>query len=195
MLLFYGLGNNADKYFQTKHNCGRLLLESLVKSLSINFQKQESCYLAKKSLFSSEIWFIYSAGFMNESGLPLVNLVKYYKLNENNNLQLILLQDDSDQFEGLQKLSLGGSSAGHRGINSIYGHLEAINLKQTDIWRLKIGIRPPENKLRSETFVLKSISAMESQHYQKLAKLCYQNLNLFTEDNFSRLQNIFNSVL
>jgi PTH1 family peptidyl-tRNA hydrolase len=131
---------------------------------------------------------------MNNSGLSLVSFMNYFKLDfEDSNFILLILQDDSDQIVGSQKLVVGGGSGGHRGISDIYKQGLGLNLDLEKVWRLKIGIRPEENKQKSETFVLSGINNFEKQFYQTLAQKIEQNLTLFENKELAKLQTIFNS--
>ena len=189
MIVIYGLGNNEKKYLNTKHNVGRLLLERLANIEQLNFSLKNSFSYARNSEFS----FVYSNGFMNVSGKPLFDFWQYFKLSSDD--ILIILQDDSDQTEGLNKFVLGGGSAGHRGINSIYEYLNSMGLKKENVWRLKIGIRPIENKLKSETFVLSAVTANDLNNLNKLSEIFLNSKNkqnLF-EKKFSLIQNQINT--
>lgn len=132
-----------------------------------------------------EFYLVYSDGFMNNSGEVLRDFCNYYKLNQKNS-QIIILQDDSDQLIGNCKLSLGGGTAGHNGIISVYKHFD-----KEKIWRLKIGIRPINNKLKSETFVLSAIENLEEENFGKISSKVSENLAFF--DDFNKLQNLINS--
>jgi PTH1 family peptidyl-tRNA hydrolase len=193
MLVFYGLGNNEKKYLDTKHNVGRLILEEMMKNFNLSFILQSGCLYAKATINDEKIYFVTTSGYMNNSGVPLKNLNDYFKLDfTDSDSRLIVIQDDSDQIFGHQKISLAGGSAGHKGIQSIYNHSLNMNLDLDKIWRVKIGIRPPENKLRSETFVLSKIAIPEMKYYLDLAKKLNQNFNLFQQRNINNLQNLFN---
>ena len=192
MTIFYGLGNHDSKYLETKHNAGRLVLENLAELFSLKFAKTGDFFLAK----NNDIFLLYSAGFMNNSGEVLQSFFNYFKnLTFTVNDTLVFLQDDSDQIEGNQKLSLAGGSAGHHGINSLYKHLLNLKIPVEDVLRLKIGIRPPENKLKSETFVLSRISETEKKNYNLLAKNIFGNIELFRERDLGKLQTILNTSL
>jgi PTH1 family peptidyl-tRNA hydrolase len=193
MLLFYGLGNHDPKYFNTKHNAGRLVLENLANLREVNFNKEtkngQSYFLAK----SGQDMLFYSAGYMNHSGDSLTSFLSFYKIDcASPNFKLVVLHDDSDQIEGAIKLVAGGGSAGHHGINSIYKHSLSLNLPTSNIWRLKIGIRPTQNKQKSQTFVLSGISATEKENYQLLAKKINDNWALWQAGDLGGLQNLFN---
>ena len=72
----------------------------------------------------------------------------------------MIVQDDSDIYLGNYKLSFGRGAAGHHGVENIQA-----TLKTKNFWRLRIGIRPPNEKLRqkSEKFVLKKITAADKK--------------------------------
>lgn len=192
MIIFYGLGNHDPKYLQTKHNAGRLILENLAECLDIKFSKVGDFFLAK----SEDIFLIYSTGYMNNSGEVLQSFFNFYKnLTFSDQDVVVFIQDDSDQIEGNQKLTLAGGSAGHHGINSLYKHLLNLKIPMEQVWRLKIGIRPSGNKLRSETFVLNRINTDEIKKYQLLGKEIAQSLGLFQKKELGKLQTILNSSL
>ena len=195
-IIIYGLGNNESKYLKTKHNAGRLVVEKIASSLEVAFFGEQGCFVAKKKLnikeTEQEIWLIYSAGYMNTSGNPISKLLKYFKVDTNHkDFQLIIAHDDSDQTLHKTKLSVGGGTAGHNGIISSYLHLASCGLEQKDIWRLKIGIRPEGNRLKSETFVLSQITSSELEFYHSVAQKLLLALGEFP--NIAKIQNILNT--
>ena len=154
MFIFYGLGNNSLEYLQTKHNLGRLVIEELSKIWELEFCSQKSYYFCKTSIDENKLFLLYSSGFMNNSGVPLLDLIQYFKLQNSIKL-LVILQDDSDQLEGNFKLLPKGGSAGHRGIDSIYQYIETLKIPDKNILCLKIGIRPINNKQKNSKFLSK----------------------------------------
>jgi PTH1 family peptidyl-tRNA hydrolase len=184
-MIFYGLGNNEAKYLSTKHNVGRLLVEQLATTLnSSNFILQAQIWASKNSNYT----FCYSNGYMNLSGEPLINFCKYYKYDQKSTI-LIIIQDDSDQIIGKQKIVIGGGNAGHNGIISIENHFK----NWDKIYKIKIGIRPAQNKSKSETFVLSKISQEELERLDILVDFVVKNHALL-ETNFGKFQSYFNSL-
>ena len=201
MIVFFAVGNNEQKYLQTKHNIGRIALERMASILTLNFNKNSNFYTAKITSSEIDVYLVYSTGYMNNSGQALQSFFNYYKINPKQ-ATTIILQDDSDQIEGKVKLVLGGGTAGHRGLESIYEHLQIPVIRATrdqqtktkiDLWRLKIGIRPAENKLKSETFVLKNISQIDEQTLLKVADYLVQQLPLIASKNLEKVQNYLNT--
>lgn len=194
MLLFFALGNNEEKYFQTKHNIGRRVLEEVAVREDLKFQKSDKFYFAKTRWGQEEVILLYSSGYMNLSGEAFIAFLKYYKINLSSNEDfLIVLQDDSDQIEGNMKFVLGGGSAGHRGIDSIYKHLLNSKLDLSRLWRLKIGIRPAQNTQKSETFVLNRLSKEDDQSIQKVANIIETHKMDFEMKDWDRLQQKVNT--
>jgi peptidyl-tRNA hydrolase, PTH1 family len=189
MTLFYGLGNNENKYLETKHNIGRIIVENLAKKNELNFVETKGCSIAK----NNDFWFGFSNGYMNNIGEPLADLLKYYKIDLTQNFNLIIIQDDSDQAVGNLKLCIGGGTAGHNGIISIYREMAFLGLEQTKIWRLKVGIRPEGNKLKSETFVLSKNSDQDNETAKNTVSKLFLNLDHIKNNHFDKLQKIVNT--
>lgn len=153
---FVGLGNPTKQYQNTYHNVGRKFIEYLsssgeavTKFLSPSNKDFEYCQLSDKLL-------ILPATFMNESGAAVRQAVLYFKLKPE---EIMVVHDDSDMTLGKYKIAFDQRSAGHKGIQSTID-----NLKTQKFWRLKIGIRPNQEKVRqkAENFVLKKISEKDS---------------------------------
>lgn len=159
--LIIGLGNPDKKYQDTYHNVGHLfldILESLKTKNSVPIGRQVKLKTLK------------SSAYMNESGLFVKNTLKKEKIRPRN---LLIIHDDSDLELGKIKLQYGRGSAGHKGVQNIIDQL-----KTKDFWRLRIGIRPPEQspsnrftaRIKAEEFVLKNISATNKKVLEKIFK-------------------------
>ncbi len=192
MLLIYGLGNNHSRYLYTKHNVGRLLIETLVKKVNLTWEMQAKFAYAKTLIVNQAVYFLYSLGYMNESGEVISEFISYFKLKPND-LKIFLLQDDSDQLETRLKLVNNGGSGGHKGVESVYKHLCFLGISKKSVWKLKIGIRPISNRLRSETFVLAKLSNLELDFVNLVADNLVQFLADLAQGNFTKAQNYFNS--
>ena len=136
--LVIGLGNPDKKYTNTYHNVGFLAVDFLTKNPPI---------------FNSQFLISKSDEYMNNSGRFAAKMLKKHNVKSEN---LLIIQDDSDLKIGQYKFTEPGhSAAGHHGIESIQQYVP------NKFWRLRIGIRPPEEKIRqkAEKFVLKKISS------------------------------------
>ncbi len=194
MILFFGLGNNEQKYLQTKHNAGRIVLETLASSENLEWKNGQKYHYTKSKWNGEDICFLYSSGYMNNSGDALQSFISYFKIDTaDQNFRLFILQDDSDQISGSQKLVTAGGSGGHNGIIDIYQHLLSCKIDINSVWRLKIGIRQQNNTQKSMDFVLKSLSEEEFEYLPKLSKKLLDNKDAISELNFEKLQERVNT--
>ena len=107
MLIVFGLGNNSDKYLNTKHNIGRVLLEKWIGHLDhTGFKTKNRFFASRVDSFKVPLYFVLPTGFMNVSGEALSDFSHFYKIDKKETT-LIVFQDDSDQIEGSWKLVQG----------------------------------------------------------------------------------------
>ena len=68
--LIVGLGNPGDKYFETKHNVGFMLVDQMAKSLNLTFSHDKifQADIASTFLNGEKVYFVKPTTFMNESG-------------------------------------------------------------------------------------------------------------------------------
>lgn len=193
--LIYGLGNQGELYSGTKHNIGQKIIEHIIQMPGnkdkVNILKTKFGVKITDFKLDSNLNLIFSDGFMNNSGLGLFQYLQFYKIKKND-VKIIIIHDDSDQFIGNWKLLKGGGSSGHHGINSIHSELKSGGFDKSDIFRLKIGIREIGNRQKSETFVLSKLSKEEELIILSLGKKIIENINLLNL-NFDKFQTIINS--
>ena len=149
-----GLGNPGSDYDNTYHNVGKMALEAwLAKNPEpIAFRRHGDLFEYAKS---DDRIFVRPLVFMNESGLAAREALKTFSAEPTD---LLVLHDESDMELGTWRLSFGGSSAGHKGIQSIIDHLHS-----DQFYRGRIGIRDPHEEKRKKAgdFVL---GAMTPDH-------------------------------
>jgi PTH1 family peptidyl-tRNA hydrolase len=98
--------------------------------------------------------------FMNESGLAVAALAKYYKIKPQN---IIIIYDELDLPFGTIRVRENGSAAGHNGIKSIIQHLGT-----DEFWRVRIGTKNElATKTPAEKFVLNNFSMTELAKLKK----------------------------
>ncbi len=153
--LIFGIGNPLKEYQFSYHNLGMLFLDFLKEKLAKEKKWKKSKYFDYLKL--NDLILAKSKVMMNNSGTALKEILKKFKLKSN---EVLVVQDDSDIYFNNFKIVFFRSSAGHKGIESIFK-----NLNSKKIWRLRIGARPISLKgkphQKAETFILKKISQEE----------------------------------
>ena len=115
-LAIFPLGNQGDKYKRTRHNAGRIVMESVRSHYDM-----------------SNIEIIVTDTFMNESGAFISRYLRYHE-----GVTPVIVYDDKDLIYGDVKLSYGNSSGGHNGVQSVIEHIGP------DFYRIRIGIGQPD---------------------------------------------------
>ncbi|WP_297666092.1 aminoacyl-tRNA hydrolase [uncultured Streptococcus sp.] len=146
--LIVGLGNPGDKYFETKHNVGFMLVDKMCKELNLKFTADKifQAEIASTFLNGEKVYFVKPTTFMNESGKAVHALLTYYGLDIDD---LLVIYDDLDMEVGKIRLRTKGSAGGHNGIKSIIKHIGTQEFK-----RVKIGIGRPKNNMSVINHVL-----------------------------------------
>lgn len=134
-ILVVGLGNPGDEYARTRHNVGFIAVEYLAGEDSIWKHEHEALTYHTK-IGNQSVIFVRPMTFMNNSGIAVGALARFYKIPLEN---IVVIHDDMDIKLGKLKEKVGGASAGHNGIKSIDAAVGA------DYRRIRIGIGHPRD--------------------------------------------------
>jgi peptidyl-tRNA hydrolase, PTH1 family len=138
MKLIVGLGNPGYLYARHRHNIGFMCVSQLAKQYKIPFdRKQGAARTGIGAISRFQVVLARPQTYMNASGESVHSLMK--KLNSAAE-DLIVIHDDLDLPVGKIRLRQGGSSGGHRGIESI---IQRIGTR--DFYRVRVGIGRPES--------------------------------------------------
>lgn len=142
MKLIVGLGNPGEKYAQTRHNVGWLVVDELARRAGGSWRKDgeaEVCEVRLGGLPGEKVLLVKPQTFMNTSGKAVWPLMSFYKLEGE---AMLVVQDDLDSPFGLLKFRMGGRHGGQNGVRDIIARLGHDRFP-----RLKIGIsRPPAGR-------------------------------------------------
>lgn len=173
-IIITGLGNPGQEYEHTKHNIGYRVVKYIQKNEQFGeFSQTKNALVSIKKNNKNKIILVLPLTFVNKSGEAVKETVKEYAMNkklkssnQKSFLPFILIHDDSDLPIGKVKISIGKSSGGHKGVESV---MKA--LKTRDFVRLRIGIQPPQGKhKKAEQLVLKKFSPDEEKKVSKIIK-------------------------
>ena len=126
------LGNPGEKYRETRHNVGWIVLNNIYSLGWENDKYLHSLYSLREEA-GKTIHYILPQTFMNHSGKSVSGLQKVF--SSFNNEHLIVIYDDLDLPLGTVKVSFDRSSGGHNGVKSIAHHLGS-----QKFIRIRIGV-------------------------------------------------------
>ncbi|HEY6567219.1 MAG TPA: aminoacyl-tRNA hydrolase [Actinomycetota bacterium] len=149
--LVAGLGNPGDRYANTRHNLGRMVVEELARSDRERFKKVRflPAELAEIHEGSDHILLVRSTHFMNESGPSYAGVAKKRDVEPDH---VIAVHDELDIDAGTLRVKLGGGTGGHNGLRSLER-----SLRTKDFLRVRVGIGRPPGRQDPADFVLDPI--------------------------------------
>jgi len=169
MNLIVGLGNPGRGYASNRHNIGFTCLNHFARAQGIRLdKKQGQARIGEGKVGGGKVVVARPQTYMNLSGQSVSRLVKKFNIDLNN---LLVIHDDLDLPLGKIRIRQGGSSGGHKGVDSIITWLGS-----QDFLRLRVGIgrpvMPPGGGEFSEADIIDYVlSDFTSEEKQAMAKV------------------------
>lgn len=182
--LVVGLGNVGPEYYNTRHNVGFRVLDSLAESKEKEFSVKSQGSLAEIKHKGRSIYLLKPSTFMNLSGKS----VRYWmdKLSVNRSNLLIVVDDIALPF-GKQRLRPSGSDGGHNGLKSIDATL-ATNAYA----RLRIGIGSEFHTGQQVSYVLGEWDKDQEMELETVLKYASDTILSFCSIGLQHTMNAFN---
>lgn len=160
--LIVGLGNPGQQYERTRHNVGFLFVDYLAAARNSrwSFSGQFQGDLAELDFAGSKLILLRPMTFMNNSGLAVAKVLRYYKIAIE---ELLVIHDELELADDIVRLKRGGGHAGHNGLRGIIAHLN-----DKEFYRLRIGIGRPESGKSVADYVLSAPSKQVQSGWQNL---------------------------
>jgi len=132
--MLVGLGNPGKNYANTPHNVGFAVIDELAARLMCRLRRglRFSSRTARAVYEETDLLLVKPETFMNNSGAAVARLLRYRKTSPED---LVLILDDAELDLGRLRIRGGGSSGGHRGLQSVIEHTGS-----EDFVRLRMGI-------------------------------------------------------
>jgi len=184
-----GLGNPDEKYKNTRHNTGRILLEYFRLENGLpewEENKKNKSLITESKIGKNKVILVEPDNFMNNSGKSISSLIT----NKEKAKYLVVIYDDLDLPLGKFKLSFNKGSGGHKGIESI-----ARAIKTKEFIRIRIGISPttPTGKLKKpkgdekvNKFILDNFTTDEMKKIKNLSKNINVILGRIISDGYEK---------
>jgi len=183
MLLLVGLGNPNPDSSNNRHNVGFSVIDAINAKFKLSKQKPKfKGLLTTGKIDEQKVYAIKPLTFMNNSGICIKELIDYFKIDVKN---VFVFHDDMDIDIGKVKAKIGGSNAGHNGIDSIDKNIGK------NYSRIRIGIGRPKKSTTGADHVLDNFSGDEKQNVEKVTKNIIESLSIL----ISRDLDLFSSKI
>ena len=170
MLLLVGLGNPNPNNSNNRHNVGFLVIDAINVKFKLSKQKPKfKGLLTTGKINDQKVFAIKPLTFMNNSGVCIKELIEYFKIDVKD---VFVFHDDMDIDIGKVKAKIGGSNAGHNGIDSIDKNIGK------NYSRVRIGIGRPKNNSTGVDHVLDNLSSDEKQNVERVTKNIIESLSI-----------------
>ena len=187
--LIAGLGNPGEKYRDTRHNIGFMVLDKIAESLELSFRQEGKgprFASADTRIDGNRVIFIKPLEYMNRSGPAVARVLFFYKIPTDN---LLVIHDDMDIELGRMKFVRSGGAGGHNGIRSI---IQALGTKAFP--RLKIGIDRPPPEIPGERYVLGRFDRESRAIVEKVVEKASEAVIVFVRHGIQEAMNRFNGI-
>lgn len=149
-----GLGNPGSGYAANRHNVGQMVLDELASRSAARFRSHRSNAMVVESRVGGERAVLAKPhSFMNTSGGPVSNLLRFYKVPPT---RLIVVHDELDIPFDTVRLKRGGGHGGHNGLRDIITATGS-----ADFIRVRVGIGRPPGRQPAADFVLRDFAPIE----------------------------------
>jgi len=180
-----GLGNPGDRYANTRHNIGWLVMDRLadLAGWGGRGRTRDASAVVWGRFRSLDLTLVKPLTFMNDSGLAVRKVLarEHAPLND-----LLVVTDDFSLPFGKLRFREAGSAGGHNGLRSIIGELGTEKFS-----RLRVGIGDPR---RSATdHVLSTFAADEKQRLPELLDAAAEAVETWARDGTSKAANRWNT--
>lgn len=193
MKLIVGLGNPGEKYANSRHNVGFMVVDTLLRKLvpaEKTSWKEDRKSNSQLYILHSKLILAKPQTMMNASGFAIVKLVNFYHVDP---AEVWVIHDDLDLPLGKIKIRKGGGTAGHHGLDSIIRELG-----KSEFIRFRLGIGKPVKKDKNikhrevERYVLEGFIGKELVEAEKMIKRAAEAIELALVEGIEKSMNKFN---
>ena len=185
--LIVGLGNPGDKYRNTRHNAGFMMIDAFAEKCGVSFGKHRfRSNTAAAECGGKKLLLMKPDTFMNLSGQAVTEAMQYYQIPPEHT---IVIFDDVNLDAGALRIRKKGSDGGHNGMKNI------IYLSGFDTFpRIRVGVgKKPHPDFDLADWVLSPFRDEEMQTLKETAEAVCEILPLMLAGQTDTAMNRFNT--
>lgn len=198
--LVIGLGNPGEEYASTRHNVGRMVVETFANrydqkwkatkhharvvslqltpgSTTVPADRPDSPVAGRSVVLGVPL------SYMNLSGGPTAALAGFYSVPRES---VIVVHDELDLPFGTVRIKSGGGSGGHNGLKDVTKALGG-----PEYLRIRVGIGRPPGRMEPGAFVLKPFSKEEKQSLPEVCETAVDAVETLVLDGLQAAQQRF----
>jgi len=185
MILIVGLGNPGGDYTGTRHNIGFAIIDELVSSLDSGSKYTKFNSIAVRAGHGGHsLLLLKPQTFMNNSGSAVRSALDFLGGELES---MLVVHDDIDLEFGCIRIKSGGSTAGHRGLESIFQNTGNLSFD-----RLRFGVGRPPGKMEASDYVLRLFNRGEKEELGPLTGLAVDMIKDYVEKGPQYTANKYN---
>ena len=181
-----GLGNPGDKYENTRHNAGFLVVDELARRGNFAVRKVKHKALTETAVIGGQgVLVMKPTTYMNLSGEAVGDAARFYKIPADH---VLVISDDTDLPVGKLRIRKSGSAGGHNGLKNIIQHLGGDNFP-----RLKVGVGgKPHPDYDMADWVLGKLQGEDKKVFDEAVKKAADAIECLLKDGADKAMNKFN---
>lgn len=186
--LVVGLGNPGPGYASHRHNVGAMAVSQLASDITTTFKSHKANALVAEGWVrpgGPKLILAKPNTFMNLSGGPVANLLKFYGLTPEN---LIVVHDELDIDFDVVRLKSNGGHGGHNGLRDIIAAAGS-----NEFARVRIGIGRPPGRQDAADFVLQDFSKSEREVLPHVLAHACGAIEMISDEGILAAQQRYNS--
>jgi PTH1 family peptidyl-tRNA hydrolase len=187
--LVVGLGNPGPKYARTRHNSGFLVVSLLASRIGGSLKAHRAsggrAEVLEGRLAGIPVVLAEPLSFMNESGSPVNQVARFYKVPVE---QIIVIHDELDLPFGDLRIKRGGGDGGHNGLRSITSALGS-----KEYLRVRLGIGRPPGRQDPADYVLREFAVAERRDLDFHVDRAADAVEELLQNGVEKAQSAFNS--
>lgn len=182
-----GLGNPGDKYRNTRHNTGFMMIDAFAEQCGAKFGKHRFQANTAVAMCGDVCCLLMKPDtYMNLSGQAVTEAMRFYHIPPEH---VIVICDDINFAAGVLRIRKKGSDGGHNGLKNI------IYLSGADTFpRIRVGIgQKPHPDYDLADWVLSAFSSEEMEALRNTAKQICEAIPLMLAGKTDQAMNRFNA--
>jgi PTH1 family peptidyl-tRNA hydrolase len=189
--LIVGLGNPGIEYQFTPHNLGFLAVDRIAQQNGVMIDNRHCKALtARTRIGNEEVLLAKPETYMNLSGMSVRELLEKYLVGTDEAASLkdlLVIYDELDLPLGRIRIRERGSSAGHKGMESVIGALGT-----HEVSRLRIGSAPDHPVKDGARYGLAPFKKSQLVAVDEVLDLAAEAVSVIVNDGIAAAMNRFN---